>query len=119
VNSCRKDTCQNKGVCRPLLHGYKCECLGINYYSGDHCEITSKKVMIFKTMSKSFASVAIIAMAGAAMFIIIMDVMKYCFGIDPTREELERMRRKKRKPVIQRFIYVNAPLPSIPEETIV
>jgi hypothetical protein len=52
-------------------------------------------------------------MVAAAMFIIIMDILKYCFGIDPTREELERIRQKKRekkrKPVIQRFVYVNAP----------
>ena len=62
------------------------------------------------------------------MFVIIMDILKYCFGIDPTREDLERIRRekleKKRKPVIQRFIYVNAPPPSeepieTAEETIV
>jgi hypothetical protein len=57
-----------------------------------------------------------------------MDILRYCFGIDPTREDLERIRRKKlakkRKPVIQRFIYVNAlPPPSHPisttEETLV
>ncbi len=56
-------------------------------------------------------------MTAAVMFIIIMDILKYCFGIDPTREDLERIRReklrKKRKPVIQRFIYVNAPPPSV------
>jgi hypothetical protein len=42
-----------------------------------------------------------------------MDVLKYGFGIDPTREELERMRRKKqmkkvkRELVVQRCVYVN------------
>jgi hypothetical protein len=49
----------------------------------------------------------------AVMFIVIMDILKYCFGIDPTREDLEHIRQaklaKKRKPVIQRFVYVNAP----------
>jgi hypothetical protein len=52
-------------------------------------------------------------MASVAMFIVIMDVLKYCFGIDPVHKERERRRRKKRgkklKPVIQRFTYVNAP----------
>ena len=52
-------------------------------------------------------------MITVAAFVIIMDILKYCFGIDPTREELERIRRekraKKRKPVVQRFVYVNAP----------
>lgn len=47
------------------------------------------------------------------MFIIIMDVLKYGFGIDPIREELERMQRKKqmkkvkRELVVQRCVYVN------------
>jgi hypothetical protein len=57
-------------------------------------------------------------MISVAIFIIIMDILKYCFGIDPVREELEQIRRKKqarkRKPVIQRFIYVNAPPPEHP-----
>jgi hypothetical protein len=55
-------------------------------------------------------------MVAAVMFIVIMDILKYCFGLDPIREDLERIRRekreRKRKPVIQRFIYVNAPPPS-------
>jgi hypothetical protein len=55
-------------------------------------------------------------MCSVAMFVIIMDILKYCFGIDLTRKELEEVRRKKRakkrKPVIQRFVYVNGPLSS-------
>jgi hypothetical protein len=91
---------------------YKCECLS-GSYSGRHCEITEKKIIIYKIVGKSFAYVGIIAMTCVAMFVIIMDILKYCFGIDPIRKDLERIRRakkaKKRKPVIQRFIYVNAP----------
>ncbi|CAF1128907.1 unnamed protein product [Rotaria sordida] len=53
-----------------------------------------------------------------AIFVVIMDVLKYCFGIDPTRKELKRIQRekqaKKRKPVIQRFVYVNAPPSAVP-----
>ena len=53
-------------------------------------------------------------MTSVAMFIVIMDILKYCFGIDPTREDLEMIRREKRaknrKPhAMQRLIYVNAP----------
>jgi hypothetical protein len=56
-------------------------------------------------------------MSTVAMFVVIMDLLKYYFGIDHTCEELKRIRRKKqakrqakkRKPVIHRFIYVNAP----------
>jgi len=52
-------------------------------------------------------------MGVVAMFVIIMDILEYCFGIDPVHEERERFqrekRKKKRKPVIQRFVCVNAP----------
>jgi hypothetical protein len=91
---------------------YTCECLGESY-SGRHCEITTVKLKIYKIVSKSFAYIGIIALISVAMFIIIMDILKYCFGIDPVHEERKRIRRKKRdkhrKPVIQRFVYVNAP----------
>jgi hypothetical protein len=82
--------------------------------SGRHCEFTATKIVIYKIVSKSFAYVAIIAMIRVVMFIV-MDILKYCFGIDPVHEERQRIRQKKqvnkRKPVIQRFVYVNAPLP--------
>jgi hypothetical protein len=52
-----------------------------------------------------------------------MDILKYCFGIDPTKDELEKIRkekaaakRAKRRPVIQKFIYVNAPQKNIQQD---
>ncbi|CAF5218913.1 unnamed protein product, partial [Rotaria magnacalcarata] len=79
IDNCRHDTCENDGVCRPILLNYKCECLG-DSYSGRHCEIPSMKITILKIVSKSFAYIAIIAMISVAMFIVIMDILKYCFG---------------------------------------
>jgi hypothetical protein len=107
---------------------YTCRCLGDNYYSGRYCETKTKRIIIFTIVSKSCGCIAILAIVAAAMFIIIMDILKYCFGIDLTRKELEQIRRekraKKRKPVIQRFVYVNAPTISedpnpIVEQTVV
>ncbi|CAF0849435.1 unnamed protein product [Adineta steineri] len=95
VNYCEGVECMNNGVCRPLLLGYKCECLGTSYY-GTHCEFTARKVVISKIISKSFSYIAIIALSIVVMFIVIMDILTYCFGIDMTREELERYRREKR-----------------------
>ena len=112
INFCYNVTCQNRGVCRPSLLNYTCECLGDSYF-GQHCQFTATKIVILQMVSKSFAYVAIIAMVVVAMFIVIMDILKYCFGIDPVEEERERMRRekreKKRKPVVERFVYVNEP----------
>jgi uncharacterized membrane protein len=105
----------NNGVCRSLFKNYTCECLG-DSYSGHYCEIISSKTQIYVIISKSFAYIAIIAMISVAMFVIIMDVLKYYFGIDPVQKERERFRRKKKNkqkkrtkpPVILRFTYVNA-----------
>ena len=101
------------GLCRSLLGDYLCECLG-DSYSGRHCEITAKTILVYQLVSKSCGYVAIISMSSVAMFIISMDILKYCFGIDPVREQRERIRRqkqvrKRQPPVIQRFIYVNRP----------
>jgi hypothetical protein len=118
-NYCKNNKCENNGVCRPLLRDYKCECLGESF-SGQYCEITAIKIKIYRIVSKSFSYVGIIALIIVAMFIVIMDILKYCFGIDPVEGERERIRRKKqatkRKPVIQRFVYVNAPVSSPPEQ---
>ncbi|CAF4330601.1 unnamed protein product, partial [Adineta steineri] len=84
VNHCEGVECMNNGVCRPLLLGYKCECLGTSYY-GSHCEFTARKVVISKIISKSFSYIAIIALSIVVMFIVIMDILTYCFGIDMTR----------------------------------
>jgi hypothetical protein len=113
IHLCHDNPCMNNGVCRPIPLSYKCECLG-DSYSGDQCQIVAKKITIYKTLSTSFAYIAIIAMASVAMFVVIMDILKYCFGIDPVHKVRERMRRKKqakkrKRPVIQRFVYVNTP----------
>jgi hypothetical protein len=115
MDYCFNITCQNRGFCRALLLNFTCECL-VGGYSGRYCEITARRIFIYKIVSKSFSYIAIIAITSVAIFVIIMDILKYCFGIDPVSEERERIRRekraKKRKPIIQRFIYVNAPPPS-------
>jgi hypothetical protein len=56
-------------------------------------------------------------MISVAMFVIIMDVLKYYFGIDPVQKERERFRRKKKNkqkkrtkpPVILRFTCCRLP----------
>jgi len=115
---CLNITCLNNGVCRPLLLDFECECLG-DSYSGRYCEITSNRIHILQIVSKSFAYIAIIVMVTVAIFIVIMDVLKYCFSIDPVdpiRQELPSTKRKKhgkknKSMFITRFHYVNAPSP--------
>ena len=112
INFCENITCQNNAICRRLFLNYTCECLTDNY-SGRHCETIATKLIVIQFISKSFAYIAIIFLIAVVGFVVIMDVLKYGFGIDPTKHELERIRREKarkrkqHRPVIQRFHYVN------------
>ena len=110
VNYCFNVTCLNSGVCRSSSLNYTCECLG-DSYSGRHCEIRGSKLQVHQAVSRSFAYVAIAALASAGLFIVAMDVLKYGFGIDPVRKDRQRMQKKtaKRQTAI-RFMYVNAPM---------
>ncbi len=113
INYCDNVTCLNNGVCRPLLGDYKCECLG-DSFSGSHCEITATYVVVRQIVSKSFAYIAILAGSSVITFIVIMDILKYCFGIDPAGDELQRIRRKKRAKktkhsIVIRYTYLHAP----------
>jgi hypothetical protein len=117
VNYCENVTCLNKGICRPLLLGYQCECLS-GMYSGLHCEYTATSILIRQYTSKTFASVAIIMISSMVIFVITLDVLKYVFHIDVAKHEREKMRQnrapKKREIMMSkqprialRFIYVN------------
>lgn len=124
INYCENITCENRGVCRRLFLTFTCDCVDKDY-SGRYCEIVSKKLFIIKLLSKSVAYVAIIFLVGTITFFVIMDILKYCFGIDLTKDDLEYVRRaramkitkKRRKPVIQRFTYVNASTTDENQET--
>jgi hypothetical protein len=77
--------------------------------------VESTLTVVRQAVSKSFGYIAILCLISVISFFVIMDILKYCFGIDPLKEELEKIRKAKiakkakRPPVIQRFIYVNAP----------
>ena len=70
---------------------------------------------IYKAVSKSFGYVGIVALASTSALIVLMDLLKYGFGIDPVREERERLEREKqggkrrKQLLIQRFVYVHKP----------
>jgi hypothetical protein len=122
VNYCESVTCLNNGICRPLFLNYTCECVGTGY-SGRYCEIVATTTTIHRAVTRSFAYIVILFLVVVVSFFVIMDILKYCFGIDPTKEELEKIRkakaaakRAKRRPVIQRFTYVNAPQDNLQQE---
>lgn len=113
LNPCRHIQCENRGVCFPVGDQAICKCLGNNYYSGDRCQHRQKSLIIFQIISKSSATLSIIIISSFVLFIFMMDCLKYCVGIDPTREDLEEIqaekkkKKKKQRPIVEKFIYVN------------
>ena len=118
VNYCDGVQCENRAVCRPLLRNYSCECLDSSY-SGRHCEEVATLRVIRQTVCKSLGYIGILALTIVAGFVVVMDILKYGFGIDPVKEERERLRRakamqrRKHRPVIRRYKYFHGtPRPS-------
>ena len=107
VNHCADVTCLNNGVCRSSLLNYTCQCLGESY-SGRHCEVIASKTAIHSAVVRSLAYVAIIAMVAFAMFIVVMDMLKYCFGIDmASTDSLSMSATSKVTPHTRiRFVYM-------------
>ena len=110
INYCTDVSCLNNGVCRSSLMNYTCECLP-DSYSGRHCEITANRIVIYQTISKSVGYIAILVVISAATLIVIMDLLKYCFGINPTRVQRKQIPRKRKTPVIIQYKYIHLLMP--------
>ncbi|CAF1419466.1 unnamed protein product [Adineta ricciae] len=95
-NYCENITCLNNGICRPLLLNFTCECLGTSY-SGRYCENREQTTVVRQAVSRSFSYIAIIFISSVATFIIVMDVLKYVFGIDLTKGDYQELARKRRR----------------------
>lgn len=113
INYCSDDICLNAGVCQSSLLSYSCLCLA-GSYAGRTCEVAEKRLVTLQMVSRSFAYVAIIAIVGVAIVVVVLDILKYCFGIDPVHRKRQkkksRQRKKRKKPVqIIRFKYIHAP----------
>lgn len=121
VNYCDNVSCENEGICRSLFRNYYCECLSGSYY-GRHCENVARRINILEIIAQSFAYIAIIAICTVALFVIIMDILRYGFDIGPKPKEVKlKPKPIKRAPrQVQRFVYVNRPsdIVDLPENRI-
>ncbi|CAF1145082.1 unnamed protein product [Adineta steineri] len=112
IDYCQNVTCLNNGVCKPLLGDYKCECLSKSY-SGKYCGIVSQTLVVHQTVSTSFGYLCYLMIGCICLFFILLDILKYCFGIDPAKDQLKRIQRRGRMknikppPQIRKFIYIN------------
>lgn len=110
---CESGTCLNAGVCKSLLLNYSCLCLS-GSYSGEVCQIRAQRLTTFQIISKSFGYMAIVSIVGVGMFVAVMDVLKYVFGIDPVdrkRQAMKSRKMRRRKKAVQmiRFTYIPGP----------
>jgi hypothetical protein len=79
-----------------VLLNFTCECLGTSY-SGRYCGITEEAIVTRQIVSKSFGYIAITFITCVAMFFVIMDVLKYFFGIDLTEGDSKKIQRRKKR----------------------
>ena len=73
INFCHRITCMNNGICQPSLLNYTCHCLD-GIYSGRHCEVTAKKILTARFLSKLIAYISMTLIFSPLMFIVIMNV---------------------------------------------
>ncbi|CAF0991866.1 unnamed protein product [Adineta steineri] len=96
INYCENVTCFNSGICRSLLLDYTCECLSESF-TGRHCEITQKTMVIHQMVSKSIGYISIIFIVGV------------CIKISIKKNSTKKRPKKAKRPlIIQKFAYVNA-----------
>ncbi|CAF1118072.1 unnamed protein product [Adineta steineri] len=93
INYCDNVTCLNKGICRALHLAYKCECLFGT--SEDHCQHLATSILVRQYIARGVAYIAIIVISVTFGFVLVLDVLKYIFGIDITQKEREEILRKR------------------------
>ena len=94
---CRNITCENHGFCIHSYQSWSCQCLDASLYSGEFCQHESSRLKAKQILSKSFAFIAILAITAVFVFVIVMDVLKYVFNIDPVDRERRLLALKEEK----------------------
>ena len=95
TNLCDNVTCENKGICETVQLKWKCLCLDSSLYYGDYCQFKTTKLKIREILSKSFASIAIAVIVTTCTLVVVMDILKYAFHIDPVEYERESYRKRR------------------------
>jgi hypothetical protein len=81
-------------MCQTIENDWECRCLDPTLYYGDYCQFKSGALRLREILSKSFAAVAIGAIVTTCSFVVVMDVLKYAFHIDPVECERDSYRRR-------------------------
>ena len=95
IDACGNITCENRAQCVSAFGNWSCLCVDYELYSGIYCETKSDKLKTKEIVSRSFASIAIGSIGTVLSFVIIMDLLKYCFRIDPIMDERRFMKEQE------------------------
>lgn len=75
IDNCINIDCSQHGVCQDGINNYTCSCFEGFY--GDLCEEKSVETVLLQVASKSFATVAILLIAGIAGLVVASDIHTY------------------------------------------
>lgn len=115
IDYCVNITCQNNGLCQTVNMNWTCVCLTPSHYYGDLCQYQTATLKVYKSVSKSMASVGITVITLTLSFFVIFDILKYVFHVDSTGIMETKNPTNLIKPagsnteVAVRFQYVNNP----------
>ncbi|CAF5178158.1 unnamed protein product [Rotaria magnacalcarata] len=94
VSICGSIKCENDAQCVSNYGNWSCRCTNNELYSGIYCEIESSSLRAKQLISRSLASVAIGCLVAVITFVILMDVLKYWFKIDPVHKDVDASKNK-------------------------
>ena len=92
---CDNVTCENGGYCTADYFDFKCECT--TYFSGRYCEIKAADLTVLENVSTSISAVGLVALVLWVLFLIVMDLSKFLFKIEPKDLSKQRKELKKNK----------------------
>jgi hypothetical protein len=75
IDDCIGIRCSNHGICQDRINAYTCSCFDGFY--GNECEQKNVQTVLLQVASKSFATVAILLIAGIAGLVVASDIHTY------------------------------------------
>jgi hypothetical protein len=97
---CKNVTCSNGGNCIADYSNFSCNCP--TYFNGIFCEDKDSDLIVLETVSASISVVGIIAITSWCLFILLMDLSRYVFKMEPG--DLSKQREVLKKNIILRRI---------------
>jgi hypothetical protein len=86
VNDCLDIVCSNHGMCQDAINNFTCACF-VGFY-GNQCEEASIEIVLLQVVSKSFAIVAVMLIAGIAVLVVASDIHTYATSRKPREKRL-------------------------------